>query len=173
MENNKLTINYGESMENNKLTAVTEFSTDYENFDIRKQPKFILEELQIFGDVPDEVIDFIDNLRLHNISLFRMMLPAGLHFSATETDDPVIKLQLHAIVAQTKSFDEFPFEKYENQSIFLYIFPTIDGEVRVRYAGWVWGKVAVDKSHYGYIPITPENTAYVKRETKLMRLEND
>jgi len=160
-------------IKNNKLTAVTEFSTDYENFDIRKQPKFILEELQIFGDVPNEVLNFIDNLRLHNISLFRMMLPAGVYFSVTETDDPVVKLQSHAIIAQTKTFDDFPFEKYKNKSIFLYIFPTIDGEVRVRYAGCVWGKVAVNKSHYGYIPITPENSAYIKREIKLMKLEDE
>ena len=160
-------------IKNNKLTAVTEFSTDYENFDMRNEPEFILEELQIFGDVPDEVIDFIDNLRLHNISLFRMMLPSGVHYSATETDDPVIKLQLHAIVAQTKSFDDFPFDKYENQAIFLYIFPTIDGELKVRYAGWVWGKVAVNKERYGYTPITPENTSYVNREIKLMKLEDE
>lgn len=166
-------INYiGDTM-TTKLTAVTEFSTDYENFDIRKEPKFILEELQIFGDVPDEVVNFIDKLKEYNISLFRMSLPAGLAFSATETDDPIIRLQSRAIVVQTRTFDEFDFDRHKNQSIFLYVFPTIAGELMIRYAGWRWGKVVVNKERYGYIPITAENTVYVKREAKLMRLEDD
>ena len=159
----------------NKLTAVTGFSIDYENFDIREQPKWVLDELKLEKDnIPDEVVEFINKLKEYNISLFKLALPAGSYYTTKESDISGVELELHPTIAMTKKIDDIDFEELRNQSMFLYHFVVAKPEgmsnplYMVRFAKWKYGKVVVVKEQLGYIPISPENTAYAMREKKVL-----